>query len=99
MKCNDITIKTIDYRPCYVKGERALFHRWSDFAKPLPPSASVFGDKGGQFWQVFGIVELENGEVIGIEPSGITFTDNLVREYAFEKNEDNLKGEENEKNN
>lgn len=85
---NEIVIKTIDYRPCYVRDEKALFHKWEEKAKPLAPSMSIFGDKGGQLWHTLGIVEFENGTVAEVEPNCITFADNLISQYAFKESND-----------
>lgn len=32
-----ITMTTIEWRPCWVNGRRAIFHRWSDSAMPVNP--------------------------------------------------------------
>lgn len=85
VKNNEIVLKSIDYRPCYVKGKKALFHQWVEEAFPVPPSMSIIGDKGGQKKYTVGIVELENGEVIEVVPSGIVFADNLISEYVFKE--------------
>lgn len=85
----DITIKTIDYRPCYVNGKKALFHKWCEYAKPLPPSASIFGDKGGQLWATLGLVEFEDGTIKFVDANSIKFCDNIINQYVFkaDKNE------------
>ncbi len=80
---NEIIVKTIDYRPCYVNGEKALFHKWCEYAKPLPPSMSIIGDKGGQLWYTVGIIETESGEIKEVQPTSIKFADNLIKQYFF----------------
>lgn len=60
-------------RPCFVDGKRALFHRWEDRAELVGESLLRGGHPGGQFWAVFGIVELEDGTVKEVYPSGIQF--------------------------
>lgn len=79
-----ININSINYRPCYVNGEKALFHKWEDFAKPIPPSMLLGGDPGGQVWHTLGIVEMEDGCIKEVPPRTIRFADNLIKEYAFD---------------
>lgn len=82
---NEITIKTIDYRPCYVNGDKGLFHKWAEKAKPIPPSMLISEDKGGQVWHTVGIVELEDGRIIEVYPEKIRFADNLINQYSFKE--------------
>lgn len=35
------------YRPCIVKGKKALFHRWAEVRKIIPPSPMI----GGARWR------------------------------------------------
>ena len=62
-------------RPCYVKGEKALFHRWADRADTFPASRLTGGPPGGQYWEVFGIVETENGRISKVPSGAIRFID------------------------
>lgn len=82
---NEIVIKTIDYRPCLVNDKKALFHKWIEYAYPVPPSLIMPNDRGGQKTDTLAIVEYENGTVEVVEPNCITFADNLIEEYAFKK--------------
>lgn len=81
---SDITIKTSEYRPCVVNGRKALFHRWEEISKVLPPSPIKGGHDGGTFKVTLGIVELEEGCVTEVYPSDIIFCDNKHQEYCFE---------------
>lgn len=85
MKNNEIVLKSIDYRPCYVDGKKALFHKWIEYAKPVAPSMSIIGDKGGQLWYTFGIVEYVDGTIEEVSPAKIKFADNLINQYAFKE--------------
>lgn len=82
---NDITIKTFEYRACYVNGKKALFHKWCENAQPLEPSALAFGHKGGQLWHTLGLIEYEDGTVKFVDPFCIKFCDNLMKQYYFKE--------------
>lgn len=64
-----------ELRPCYANGKKALFHRWRDAANTHGASPFVGGYPAGQYWAVCGIVELESGQIIQVEPAGIQFID------------------------
>lgn len=85
---NEIVIKTIDYRPCYVNKRKALFHKWAEEAYPVPPSYILPNDKGGQKTYAVGIIEYENGTVAEVEPNCITFADDLISQYVFKERND-----------
>lgn len=75
-----ITI-TMEYRPCIVKGRKALFHRWSEIAQLR--DAIVQGTASGQIKQTVGIIEYEDGVVADCYPYEIRFCDNKFKEYHF----------------
>ena len=79
----DLTIKTSEYRPCLVKGEKALFHRWSDESNVVGESPIHGGHAAGTVRFTLGIVEMEDGQVKQVVPSSIKFLDNKIREYIF----------------
>lgn len=66
-------------RQCTVNGEKALFHRWEDFASVVEPSPMVGGHPGGQIRETYAIVEMENGQVKEVRPSKVVFTDTKER--------------------
>lgn len=68
--------------------QKALFHRWVDQAYTVRPSNLVGGSPGGQVWGVFGLVELENGEVNLVPPCNIKFLDSPHEEYAWPDTQD-----------
>lgn len=72
-----MTIRSGEYRPCLVKGRRALFHRWTDSARPVRPWGMEEDEKALRFqvWSVHGIVEYEDGTVARVWPSDIQFVD------------------------
>lgn len=84
---NKILVQSNDYRPCYVNGKKALFHKWVDYAKPVPPSVLPFGDPGGQMRYTYALVEFENGQISLIDPLNIKFDSSLLNEYAFRDSE------------
>ena len=62
-------------RPCYVDGERAMFHQWIIRAKVAPPSPMIGGHAGGQLWETFGLVEMEDGHMREVYPVKVVFAD------------------------
>lgn len=62
-------------RPCWVNGERAMFHTWFNRAQVAPPSMAIGGSPGGQLWELFGLVELEDGHMREVYPSDVVFAD------------------------
>jgi len=75
-----ITMSTCEGRPCWVDGRRAIFHRWTDSARPVKPVSSTQDtDERLQKWSVHGLVEYEDGTVEREWPSKIRFADS--REY------------------
>lgn len=63
-------------RPCYIniksKKEKALFHGWN--------CAGM-----GFVTHITGIVELENGRVIEVMPSNITFCKGIFNDYYWDE--------------
>lgn len=68
-------------RPCYVHGERAMFHCWAQESYVVGPSLLVGGHNGGTVAFVKGIVEFENGGVSKVDPENIQFADGGSFEY------------------
>lgn len=79
-------------RPCIIyekfESKKALFHRWSTQAQVIPPSPFVGGHTGGQIYNTYGIVELEDGTVIEVPPQQIRFLDNSHEEFAWPDTKD-----------
>lgn len=73
----------VNLRPCLVSGEKALFHRWVDQAYIVHPSPLKGGHPGGQVWNVYGLVELENGQVMEVPACNIQFVDDPCKELAW----------------
>lgn len=79
-----MTIKNVyQIRTCTVDGTKALFHRWADIASPL-----VGGPPGGQLYQVYGLVEFEDGTVQMVDPERIRFEDTDFGQYAWKDTTD-----------
>lgn len=76
-----ITMTTIEGRPCWVEGRRAIFHRWSDSARPVKDGP---GDDRMQKWSVHAIVEYEDGIVEREWPNKIQFADSAGIFAGFE---------------
>lgn len=79
-----------EMRPCWVRGKRALFHRWTDSARPVAPKGlpDVETELRYQLWHVHGVVEYEDGTLDRVWPYEIQFAGNPVfKEYAWEQME------------
>lgn len=80
-----ITMSTCEGRPCWVKGRRAIFHRWTDSARPVKPVNNAQDtDERMQKWSVHGLVEYEDGTVEREWPSMIRFADSPEQFAAFD---------------
>lgn len=66
---------SIEGRPCYVDGKKAMFHIWSVKQEIVPPSPFKGGHSGGVVSGIVGIVEFEDGTVAEVYPCGIQFAD------------------------
>lgn len=78
-----VTIQDSQYRPCFAKGQRALFHKWEDNSEIYAPSLMVGGHACGVVKYTCAIVEYEDGHVERVKPEDVMFADNLIKEYAF----------------
>lgn len=95
-----IITQDIEYRPCYVNGRRALFHRWVNSANPVLPKGMDPDDERARFYQhrsTTGMVEYSDGTVARVWPQEIRFADSAARfrEYAWET--DGQRSEETQK--
>ena len=73
-----ITFQSSEYRPCFVDGKRALFHRWADRAEPIPSELTIGGAPAGQLQFPVAIVEFEDGEVKTVRPWEVRFSGNRM---------------------
>ena len=67
-----------EYRPCYVNGRKALFHRWVNTANPALPKGMDPDNEKAKFFQhrsTAGLVEFEDGIVARVWPQDIRFAD------------------------
>ncbi len=77
---NQMTVNVCgEYRPCYVKGKKAFFHRWADVAYTVGESLMVGGPAAGQVAYTVAIVEMEDGEVCRARSQDIRFLDSAER--------------------
>lgn len=80
-----ITFSTCEERPCWVDGRRAIFHRWTDSARPVKPTGKdEDSDERLQKWSVHGLVEYEDGRVEREWPSKIRFADSAEHFKQFD---------------
>lgn len=80
-----------ELRPCLVGGAPALFHMWEERSEIIEPSIMVGGHGGGVVKGVNGIVETEDGRVVKVHPTSITFVDQKIKEYCFKPEDNNEK--------
>lgn len=78
-----IKLLCAEYRPCFVEGKKALFHRWTEKKEIAAPSLMRGGHSGGQLQQAFGIVEYEDGSVAEVYPHKIKFVPGKMNQYSF----------------
>ena len=69
---SDITIMT-ERRCCFVREERALFHRWIDRAEVVAPSPLQGGHGGGEIKWTMALVEFEDGHIEYVDPVEVRF--------------------------
>jgi len=70
-------VRENEYRPCYVRGKKALFHRWANDAKPQLPDGETPGENARyyQFRSTKAIVEFEDGGIGLVWPNQVVFAD------------------------
>lgn len=78
-----IEIRTAEYRPCYVDGKKALFHRWENRVEVVEPSIMVGGHPGGQIKRTCAIVEYEDGRIESVYPTKVRFVPGKMNDYSF----------------
>ena len=82
-----ITIFNSEYRPCIVKGRKALFHRWEEKAELHIGGRAVrtidVDVPSGYLKSMLAIIEYEDGNLTECYPYGVRFCDNKFAEYAF----------------
>lgn len=91
--CNNHATVTqeIEYRPCYVNGRRALFHRWVNSARPQLPKGQepTENSRYFQFRATHGLVEYEDGTLDTVWPQAIKFADHgRFLDYAWDPAEE-----------
>ena len=77
-------------RPCEVKTiGKALFHLWEQYSKPIPAGLTIGSYPAGIVSYTVGIVEDSNGQIHRVPPEEIKFLGDIMREYDFgEENND-----------
>lgn len=74
-----------EYRPCFVKGQKALFHRW---VEQVERHRNTYGSL--YFMPVvLGIIESEDGHIGQYYPHEIVFCDGLINQYGFKEESNN----------
>ncbi len=89
-----------EYRPCYVNGRRALFHRWINTANPVLPKGVSPDDEKARFFQhrsTTGLVEYSDGALERVWPQEIRFADSATRFREHTWDPDRASSEEMEK--
>lgn len=88
---NNAIMITPHTRPCWVDGRRAIFHRWTDSARPVKPRG-MEDDETAEHFQLHSIhalVEYEDGTVERVWPNTVHFADSreLFNGLAWEQME------------
>lgn len=69
-----------DMRPCYARGEKAIFHTWAAFEKPITDDK---GEHIGHIRGMWAVVELMSGKIEMVKPTELQFTDTDQRRGAY----------------
>lgn len=77
-----ITIKNSQYRPCFVDGRKALFHKFEG-VRFAPPKSFCDVDKDIVIGRDLAIVEYEDGKVDEVSVTKLRFADRLFQQYVF----------------
>lgn len=72
-------------RPCLIlpNKRRGLCHGIFQDSYIVPPSIMVGGHSGGVVANPVAIVEVEDGQLIRVNPIEVKFVDNIFNEYDF----------------
>lgn len=84
-----------EYRPCYVNGRRALFHRWINTANPALPRGVDATDEKARFFQhrsTHGLVEYADGSLARVWPQEIRFADTAARFKEYDWGQERQEG-------
>lgn len=82
-----IVSRECEYRPCYVNGRKALFHRWVNTARPQLPKGQELSENARffQFRTTHALVEYEDGTMDQVWPRDIKFADHgRFHDYAWD---------------
>lgn len=91
MRPQVIITQEIEYRPCYVNGRKALFHRWVNTARAQLPKGQepTENSRYFQYRTTHGLVEYEDGTVDRVWPHDIKFADHgRFQDYTWEPAEE-----------
>lgn len=85
---NKIVFSTSEERPCWVNGRRAIFHRWTDSARPAKSRKKTDDEEQQelqlQIHNVHALVEYEDGTVDREWPNKIRFADSAEKFAQFD---------------
>lgn len=70
-------VQEIEYRPCWVRGKKALFHRWANSARPALPKGQEPSENARyyQYRSTQALVEFADGTVELVYPQAVRFVD------------------------
>lgn len=72
------------YRTCRYEDENYIFHCFEQFSNVVGESILVGGHSAGQISMVFAIIEDRKGNIQRVDPTMITFTDDVFSKYFLE---------------
>lgn len=84
-----------EYRPCYVNGRKALFHRWINSTPAQLPKGQEPNENSRyfQFRCTHGLVEFEDGTMDQVWPYAIKFADHgRFQDYTWDPAEEATHG-------
>lgn len=90
-----VPASAIEYRPCWVAGKKAIFHRWVNAANPSLPKGQDASEATRYFQHrsTKALVEFEDGTVDLVWPYSVKFADHgKFEEYAWEPMEEKTNG-------
>lgn len=74
-------------RPCFIDGEKALFHGWFEVSQIVCESIMIGGHPAGTVRGVLGLVELKDGRMCEVSSQRIRFPDSekIIDQLYYEK--------------
>lgn len=72
------------YRTCRYENENYIFHCFEQWSNVVGESIAIGGHSAGQISMVFALIEDRKGNIQRVDPTMITFTDDVFSKYFLE---------------